>query len=296
MPAIVCDLHQGGRTAAADNSLILVPHDTRKCAAWSLRLLPPSHSGGLQLSSPAAWAQSEQVLDVPTRAGVTNRLLLLTPKTPRAVALLYAGGHGGLQMLDSGSMRWGEGSFVVRTRRLFAEQGMAAAVIDAPSDRQQPPFLNRFRQSTEHAQDAAAIMTELRKRFAVPVWLVGTSRGTQSVAAIALGLIDQPAAPDGLVLTSSILTDPRGRPVPAMPLEKLRLPVLIVHHEQDGCEHCRFADLPALTDKLTMPRKAVLTFTGGVNQGDPCEARGYHGINGLENQVVPAIARWILGG
>lgn len=249
---------------------------------------------GLLLSH-AALAQTEQVLDIPTRPGVTNRALLLAPQAPRAVVMLYAGGHGGLQISENGSMRWGEGNFVVRTRRLFAEQGLVAAVIDAPSDRQQPPFLNRFRQSPEHAQDAAAIITELRKRFAVPVWLVGTSRGTQSVAAIALGLIDQPAAPDGVVLTSSILTDPRGRPVPAMPVEKLRLPVLVVHHEQDGCEHCRFADLPALTDKFTMPRKAVLTFTGGVNQGDPCEARGYHGFNGLENQVVPAIARWILG-
>jgi len=244
---------------------------------------------------PGALAQTTQVLDIPTRPGVTNRVLLVAPEKPRAVALLYAGGHGGLQINADGAIGWGEGNFVVRTRRLFAEQGVAAAVVDAPSDRQQPPYLNRFRQSAEHVQDAASIIADMRRRFAVPVWLVGTSRGTQSVAAIALALLDAPAAPDVLVLTSSILADPAGRPVPAMPLEKLRLPVLVVHHEQDGCAHCRPADLPALTDRLQSSRKQVLTFSGGANVGDPCEARAHHGFNGLETQVVPAIARWMLG-
>lgn len=243
-----------------------------------------------------AHAQAPQVIDVPTRPGVTNRVLLLAPEKPRAVALLYAGGHGGLQIGADGAMRWGEGNFVVRTRQVFAAQGLAAAVIDAPSDRQQPPHLNRFRQSAEHAQDAAAVIAELRKRYAAPVWLIGTSRGTQSAAAIAIALGEPPAGPDGLVLTSTILTDPNGRPVPAMALEKLRQPVLVVHHEQDGCSHCRYTDLPLLTSKLQSPRKQVLTFSGGNDVGDPCEARSFHGFNGLESQVVAAIARWILGG
>jgi hypothetical protein len=247
-------------------------------------------------AGPAAAAQNtQQVLDIPTRPGVTNRVLLIAPEKPRAVAMLYAGGHGGLQISDNGSFGWGEGNFVVRTRGLFVERGVAAAVVDSPSDRQQQPFLNRYRQTPEHAQDAAAIITDLRKRFSAPVWLIGTSRGTQSVAAIALSLLDTAAAPDGLVLTSSILSDPRGKPVPAMPLEKLRLPVLVVHHEQDGCEHCRSADLPALIEKLQTPRKQLLTFTGGASEGDPCEPRSHHGFNGLDAQVVTAITRWMLG-
>lgn len=250
----------------------------------------------LAVAVPAVSAQSVQVVDVATRSGVTNRLLLVVPEQPRAVALLYAGGHGGLQIGADGAIGWGEGNFVVRARRLFAEQGVVAVVVDAPSDRQQSPYLNRFRQTAEHAQDAAAIIADVRKRFALPVWLVGTSRGTQSVAAIALALPDPPAGPDGLVLTSSMLTDPAGRPLPAMPLEKLRLPVLVVHHEQDGCPHCRFADLPLLADKLQASRRQVLTFTGGANLGDPCEPRAHHGFNGLDQQVVPAIARWMLGG
>lgn len=52
----------------------------------------------------------------------------------------------------------------------------------------------------------------------------------------------------------------------------------------------------APSDHLQAPRRQVLSFTEGTSLGDPCEARAYHGFNGLEDQVVTAIARWILGG
>jgi hypothetical protein len=41
------------------------------------------------------------------------------------------------------------------------------------------------------------------------------------------------------------------------------------------------------------PKKELLTFKGGENRGDPCEALAYHGFNGLEKDVVAGIAEWI---
>ena len=80
-----------------------------------------------------------------------------------------------------------------------------------------------------------------------------------------------------------------------MPLERIRVPVLVVHHEQDGCALCPFADAPALMTKLAgAPRSQLLAFKGGQNEGDPCEAFAYHGYNGLERDVVQQIAAWIL--
>src|SRR5205814_9459043 len=100
---------------------------------------------------------------------------------------------------------------------------------------------------------------------------------------------------DGIVLTSTILTDNRGRPVPAMPLSNIHVPVLVVHHEQDGCALCSFADMPALMTTLGgAPRSQLLSFKGGESKGDPCEAFAYHGFNGLEREVVQQIAAWIL--
>ncbi len=242
-----------------------------------------------------AWAQTApKVVDIPTRPGVTQRVLVLSPPDPKAAVVLFAGGHGGLQIAPNGSFKWGNGNFLVRSRQLFADQRLVVAVIDAPSDRQSPPFLGGFRQRPEHAADVKAAIAWLRDNTKVPVWLVGTSRGTQSVAYLATELAG-PEGPDGIVLSATILTDDKGRPVPAMPLGKIRIPVLVVHHEQDGCMHCSFADIPALMGKLgSAPKKQLLSFKGGENQGDSCEAFAYHGFNGLEREVVQQTAAWLL--
>ena len=173
-------------------------------------------------------------------------------------------------------------------------QGFTVVIVDAPSDRQSPPFLQGFRQKPEHAADIKAVIAWARDSARVPVWLVGTSRGTQSVAYLATELAGSDG-PDGIVLTSTILKDGKGRSVPAMPLGKIRIPVLVVHHEQDGCELCSFALTPELMGKLgNAPKAELLALKGGESKGDPCEAMAYHGFNGLEREVVAQTATWIL--
>ena len=258
------------------------------------RLILLIQLASLAISSPL-WAQAQRVVDIPTRPGVTQRMVVLGVEKPKASAVLLAGGHGGLQITSSGSFKWGEKNFVVRSRQLFASQGLTVAVIDAPSDRQNPPHLGGFRQTPEHVADIKAVIAWLKKQADIPVWLVGTSRGTQSAAFIATQLAPADGGPEGVVLTSSILADARSRPLPKMPLGKIQVPTLIVHHKQDACEHCKYADLPQLVDKLTaVPRKELLTFEGGRSEGNPCEAMAYHGFNGIEEDVVAKIAQWII--
>jgi hypothetical protein len=245
-------------------------------------------------ASSAARAQAPEVVDVPTRAGVTDRVLVLAPQDAAAVAVLIPGGAGKVGIANGGALRK-DGNFLVRSRQLFVAQGLAAVVVDVPSDRRD--LNGSFRDSPEHAQDLGAIVRWARERFHQPVWLVGTSRGTQSAAAAALQLTGD-AAPDGLVLTSSILGhNPRervhARSLPEMPLEQLKLPVLVVHHEQDPCNVCEPARLPALMQKLPAGTSKLLTFTGGQSEGPPCEAFSHHGYNGIEQRVVEAIAAWI---
>ncbi len=249
---------------------------------------------GLAFLSSAQAQVPQKVVDIPTRPGVMQRMVLLSPPQPKAAVVLLPGGHGGLQIFANGSMKWGDGNFLVRTRQLFAAQGLAVAVVDAPSDRQVPPFLAGFRQTPEHVADMRAVIAWMRENYRVPVWLVGTSRGTQSVAYVATELsgVD---APDGIVLSSTILSDDKGRSVLAMPLDKIHIPTLVVHHEQDGCAHCPFSKIPALMEKLqNAADKQLLSFQGGENKGDPCAAFAYHGFNGLESDVVRKTAAWIL--
>lgn len=240
-------------------------------------------------------AQSERVVDLPTRPGVTQRFLLVEGREPvAAAAILFAGGHGGLAIDPSGRLGWGRGNFLVRTRALFADRGITVAVVDAPSDRQQEPWLNQFRQTREHAEDIKAVIAWLRRETRRPVWLVGTSRGTQSAAYLAHALA-APQAADGVVLTSTVLVDPRGRPVTGMPVESISIPALVVHHRHDGCRATPWSMAGPLVERLVAsPRKAFLTFEGGVDIGDPCEAQGHHGYAGIEARVVDAIAAFIV--
>ena len=236
-----------------------------------------------------------RVVDIPTRPGVSQRFLYLQPGNPQASVILLAGGHGGLQISESGSLGWGAGNFLVRMRQQFAENRLAIAVIDAPSDRQVAPFLNGFRQSPDHVADVQAVIAWLKMQNNLPVWLVGTSRGTQSAAFVATQLEVKDGGPDGLILTSTILTDPRERSVPEMQVDQLKIPVLVVHHKEDGCKHCNYDDIPALMKKLSaVPRKELLAFAGGKSQGDPCQAMAYHGFYGIEQEVVIRISEWIV--
>jgi dienelactone hydrolase len=249
--------------------------------------------GFLALSS-QLWAQTERVVDIQTRPGISQRMVVVQPATPKAAVILLAGGHGGLQITSSGSFQWGANNFVVRSRQLFAENGLFVVVVDAPSDRQAPPFLGGFRQKPEHVADIKAVIAWVKQKNNIPVWLVGTSRGTQSAAFIATQINPADGGPDGIVLTSTILTDKRSRPVSKMPLRRIQVPTLIVHHKDDGCVHCKYDDLPQLMDKLTAAsRKELLTFEGGKSKGDPCGAMAYHGFNGIEQEVVTKIAEWI---
>ena len=117
----------------------------------------------IALASQAMAQITQKVIDIPTRPGVTQRMLVLAPPMAKGGVVLFAGGHGGLQIFPNGSLKWGDGNFLVRTRQLFADQGLMVAVVDAPSDRQSPPYLGGFRQKPEHVADIKEVIAWLRE-------------------------------------------------------------------------------------------------------------------------------------
>lgn len=237
----------------------------------------------------------EQVVDIPSRPGITQRIIFLKPEHPKAAVILLPGGHGGLMISDRGNPKWGKDNFLVRTRKMFAKQDLLVVVADVPSDRKTSPYLDGFRQKQEHVEDIKAIIAWLKKQVDAPVWLIGTSRGTLSAAFVASKLSPENGGPDGLVLVSTILTDKRSRPVPDMPLKNISIPVLVVHHEKDACPQCLYTEIQKLMDRLNKStRKELLSFKGGENRANPCGPLAYHGFNGIDKEVTNKIAAWIL--
>lgn len=232
----------------------------------------------------AAAVSSAETWELQARAGVTQPVLVEVPDQPRAAVVLFAGGDGGVVFASNDVFSY-RANFLLRSRAEFLKHGFIVATFGAPSDRPAPNYLDdRFRKSKEHADDTRTVVDALRKRFSVPVWLVGTSRGTLSAAAVGLQL---GKAIDGVVLTSTMAD------VIDLPIDRFEVPVLMVHHERDGCRETYFREARRTAEKIKAPRTEFVTISGGKDEGKPCQAMAYHGFNGIEAEVVAAIAKWI---
>jgi alpha-beta hydrolase superfamily lysophospholipase len=245
-----------------------------------------------------ALAAEEKLVSVQTKRGVEQQFILIKPDNPIASVILFAGGHGALGLTGPEDFEWGEGNFLVRTRRDFAAKGLVVAVIDAPSDRTK--MNAKFRMGRKHAGDMAAVAKYLKRLKDIPVWVVGTSMGTFSAANVA---IRKRKWISGLVLTSTITRArenwsikeryPDG--VASMKLRKVRAPTLIVSHEDDGCEITPASDATKLEDELVNSSvvKIVLVKGGRAAESDACKAKSQHGFYGVESEAVDAISKFI---
>ena len=246
----------------------------------------------LSLAASPAWAV--EVLDV-TSGDRSVRILVQLANYPFGVAILFAGGHGVLDIGKDGSLGWGRNNFLVRSAHHFREQGLTTVLIDAP-EQLKGRGLYRHRDSLAHAQDVSVVTARMRARFGLPVFVVGTSRGTESVANAAV-LLRGVSAADAVVLTASMLgANEGGKHLLAMQLDAVSVPTLIVHHTDDACHVTPFAQVPNLERMLSGAAKVdVLAYRGGTARGEPCKARHYHGFHGIEAQVVRDITQWLRG-
>jgi hypothetical protein len=251
------------------------------------------------LAGHPAWAQTDQVVDVPTRPGQSMRMLLLTPsaKTEGSVILL-AGGHGNLRLGKDGSIGWGKGNQLVRTRAAYAKAGFVTAVPDiAPDLKQGDGGVPRYRWSDKYAQDIGALVKHLRGQ-AAPVYLVGTSRAALSVAKAAVQLAG-PARPDAIVITSGLLMNvDRTQPSAERNvgrLQRITQPTFLVFHSKDGCRYSNPSSASKFKALLTKAAKVdVKLLSGGTNTGsDPCEADTHHGFQGQDAEVVQLVTDWL---
>ena len=243
--------------------------------------------------SPFAAADDASVT-LDTRPNVTQSFLLRTPlKKPVASVILFPGGDGNIK-LDGAKIGWLKNNFLIRIRHLLVQQGFQVALVDSPSDKKYVDGMESgFRMSPEHATDIQAVIAHLKKQADVPVWLIGTSRGTESAAYVGLHSQDKIA---GIVLTSTIVySNKKGKSVTTLDLESVRVPVLIVAHRNDGCEHTPASGAERIKKALTQsPKVEIVYFEGGdPPRSSACDALSQHGFLGIEQQVVDAIAAFI---
>lgn len=246
----------------------------------------------LILLLPFGAPSAEDIITLATRGGVTQSYLLSTPEAgkARAVTVLFPGGAGNTDLeRESARTVLDRGNFLVRSRRLLAGGGVAAAVMAAPSDRAAGGMDDFFRLSEAHTEDIAKVVADLRKRFpGLPVFLVGTSRGTVSAAAAGRRL---GTAVDGVVLTATLFLASNRQPgLSGFDYASIPAPLLFVHHTGDGCAYTPYSAAKRLSD-----RYPLVTVSGGLPpQSKPCDAMSEHGFLGREAATIEAISNWML--
>jgi predicted alpha/beta hydrolase family esterase len=250
---------------------------------------------GLLAFLPSVLAQ--EIVTLTTRPGVTQAYFLASvPKRAQAIALLFPGAGGFLHLRKEGDqIKFGNDNFLVRSRREFLSRGAIVAILEAPSDQQRNwGMTDEFRLSEQHFADVSAVVNDLAARFPnLPLFLVGTSRGSVSVASLGARFGNNVA---GAILTASMFR-PSGRqskePGPGLSkfdFATIKAPVLVVHHVSDPCAITPYSDAARLAD--TYP---LITVWGGLPaRSGECDAFSAHGFYGKEAPTIEQIVNWMV--
>jgi hypothetical protein len=233
-------------------------------------------------------------------------------------------------------------NFLVRSAQLFADRGFRALTIDQPSplpsgdhlpnggncgDPNNQDCYDIYRQSQRHALDIAAVIRKENPGHK-PVFLVGTSRGTESAVAqnvlgvgivlsspVTLAAVSPPTAPP----TAGIPNPCDGNHTPyvddcyygALKASVVTVPVQIVEHADDpvATNNCYVAPATSAMDlrddlKLNGDGGAgVDTFYRSMSGGfqvvdsttgdvvDVCGAQSNHGFLGIEVETIHRMDR-----
>jgi hypothetical protein len=251
----------------------------------------------LFLLSLAVTAHAQEVVTLSTRPGVTQSYFLArVPQNPQVIAVLFPGAGGSIELRrEGGQIKFAQSNFLVRSRGEFVKRGVIAAIVDAPSDQQSGYGMSdEFRLDEKHFTDVSAVVADLQKRHpAVAVFLVGTSRGSVSAAALGARFGQQLS---GVVLTATLFlrSPPRakdkGPGLSGFDFASIKVPLLFAHHIGDQCHVTPYGDAARLSEKYPL----ISVFGGLPPQSDECDALSAHGFFGKESETVEEIVNWML--
>ena len=196
-------------------------------------------------------------------------LTTATVKQPKYVLALMPGGAGlmNIRKNEDGSIQFDFGSnFLIRSRTLIADDEFATISLDA--DRRP----KRMR----------AVVADLKSKYPnAQIYIMGTSRSTLATIYLSENMDGDV---EGFIHTASMGV------IGGLDTRKSKSRNLIVTHKNDGC-------------KVTPPSSSIenhdsygtdlIVMEGGKTEGDPCQAMGHHGFNGIEAETIQKIKDWI---
>jgi hypothetical protein len=233
---------------------------------------------------------------------VLSESFIVTPTpTPTAIAILLPGGAGLIGLVPDGTgggtLDVNSHNFVVRNRYLFAGHNLDTITLDAATD-----FyllangLAGNEGSAAHVSDILTVISWARSKApGLPVWIVGTSRGTGG-AFVAGEYSPAQGGPDGLVLAASVNDTNDPDSLLAVNLAGITVPVLLINDAGSTCSIATSAgEKPVLKALKNSPRKSIESVLSGKLTAltDNCSSLSDHGFFGIEDTAVSDITVWM---
>jgi hypothetical protein len=131
------------------------------------------------------------------------------------------------------------------------------------------------------------VVTYYKEKLNLPVWIFGHSMGTVSVTEFVNGGKEKESLIGGVIVAGTY----RSATVDS----DVKIPVLAIHHVDDGCASTPFVTSERIIE--SRPKQSFSQFIqidGGISEGDACGSRAYHGFNQKESEFVKAAAQFIL--
>ncbi|QWD73971.1 hypothetical protein FD961_07815 [Polynucleobacter sp. TSB-Sco08W16] len=224
-----------------------------------------------------------QVFDVPHKDDAPTRTLLTPVKNAKAVVLLFPGGGGVLNLQDDGSTT--NGHTFVRSKDLWAQYGIDSVLVDTPYDL--GAGMRNSRSIRDHQQRILNVISYYKEKFNLPVWIFGHSMGTVSVTEFVNGGKEKERLIAGVIVAGTF----RSATVDS----DVTVPVLAIHHVDDGCGSTPFVSSERIIEgRSKQLRSQFIQIEGGISEGDVCGSRAYHGFNQKESEFVKSAAQFIL--
>ena len=224
-----------------------------------------------------------QVIDVPYKDDVPTRTLLTPVKNAKAVVLLFPGGGGVLNLKDDGSTT--NFHTFVRSKDLWAQYGIDSVLVDTPYDL--GGGMRNSRSIRDHQQRILNVVNYYKEKLNLPVWIFGHSMGTVSVTEFVNGGKEKEKLIAGVIVAGTY----RSATIDS----DVKVPVLAVHHVDDGCASTPFATSERIIDSRPQQSNSkFIQIDGGISEGDVCGSKAYHGFNQRESELIRVVAQFIL--
>ncbi len=165
-------------------------------------------------------------------------------------------------------------------------------IFDSPANLPIVKSWSAARASTDHLSRVEDVVRYYKEKFGKPVWVMGHSQGSVSITELYKRLQDKKSEDLVAGLISS-----GGMNTISFNYETTKLPVLVLHHENDGCVVTTPSNAKRVHTKLSeagnTATELVFIKTGtGSGSDSPCHS-GYHMYFGAGAEVAKVLDQFM---